>query len=139
VASRAEAAAATASGRLEKVLLEHGEHTMRVAGLEQAHTQVPLPHSAYPQAATHTFSLPCTSSHHPDHITLIRWQALVDRTAAERERRVLQHVTSEAVARLNDLTHASAAQVPPHTVLLPHASPSLLTHASLLCPGQPIS
>ena len=63
----------------------------------------------------------------------------MDRTAAERERRVLQHVTTEAVARLNDLTHASAAQVTPHTVLLPHASPTLLTHASLLCTGQTIS
>ena len=65
VASRAEAAAAVASGRLEKVLLEHGEHTMRVAGLEQAHTQVPLPHCA-PR-----WPLTRSPSRVPRHITLI--------------------------------------------------------------------
>jgi hypothetical protein len=71
----------------------------------------------------------------------------VDRTAAERERRVLQHVTSEAVARLNDLTHASAAQVPPPLTLyysptpLPLSSPtypySALVNPSLDHPPSP--
>ena len=45
-AGRAEAAASTAASRLQKLLLEHGDQAMRVAGLEQV--PCPYPASTWP-------------------------------------------------------------------------------------------